>query len=165
MELESEFLNNLSKYCELGFIRKSQHPELPITIYNYTQKASFEEKWDNITINSRGLILNNDGKIIIKGPKKFFNKEEKWSAKFDISQSIISEKLDGYYISIKLDSLYGLVISSRGSFCNNILLRPKNSSQSQLDGKYSQIFSTSVNFSKIFLEMKELLLLDIQNQD
>lgn len=46
MELESEFLNNLSKYCELGYIRKSQHPELPITIYNYTQKASFEEKWD-----------------------------------------------------------------------------------------------------------------------
>lgn len=118
MELESEFLNNLSRYCELGFIRKSQHPELPITIYNYTQKASFEEKWDNITINSRGLILNNDGRIVIKGPKKFFNKEEKWSAKFDISQSIISEKLDGYYISIKLDDLYGLVISSRGSFCN-----------------------------------------------
>lgn len=118
MKLESEFLDNLSKYCQLGFIRKSQHPKLPITIYNYTQKASFKEKWDNITINSRGLILNNDGEIIIKGPKKFFNKEEKWSAKFDISQSIISEKLDGYYISIKLDSLYGLVISSRGSFCN-----------------------------------------------
>lgn len=118
MQLEQEFIQNLNLYCEQGYIRKSSHPQLPLNIYNYTQIATYEEKWDNITLNTRGLILDTENNLIIRGPKKFFNKDEKWSAKFDIQKSIISEKLDGYYISIKQDSRYGLIISSRGSFCN-----------------------------------------------
>lgn len=111
-------LQTINNYIEQGYIRASKHPNLPITIYNYTQKATNEEKWDLITTTCRGLILDNSGQTVIQGPKKFFNKEEKWSAKFDITKSIISEKLDGYYISIKLDTKYGLIISSRGAFCN-----------------------------------------------
>ena len=123
MNFGDVFLSKLKQYSKDGYIRESAHPFLPLWIYNYTPKTSFEEKWDEITLNARGLIIGWD--IIehefytcIQGPKKFFNKEEKWSAKFDISKSIISEKLDGYYISIKLDPRLGLVISSRGSFCN-----------------------------------------------
>lgn len=112
------FISNLHQYIQDGYIRESHHPSLPITIYNYTQAATFQEKWDNITLHTRGLILDDDDNPIIQGPTKFFNQSEKWSAKFDISKSIISEKLDGYYISIKLDDHYGLIISSRGSFCN-----------------------------------------------
>ena len=123
MTLNDDFLAKLTYYCENGYVRKSAHPVWSLWIYNYTPKTTFEERWDEITLNTRGLIIGYD--IIkhefytcIQGPKKFFNKEEKWSAKFDISHSIISEKLDGYYISIKLEPRLGLVISSRGSFCN-----------------------------------------------
>lgn len=108
----------LPKYIKDGYIRASRHPVLPITIYNYTQQATFEEKWDEITTTCRGLILDDYGRIIIKGPRKFFNREEEWADKFDIREAIISEKLDGYYISLKQDGRYGFIISSRGSFCN-----------------------------------------------
>lgn len=114
----NQILQKIPKYTQDGYIRASRHPNLPLTIYNYTQKATNDEKWDKVTEFCRGLILDDSEQIIIRGPKKFFNRGEKWAAKFDISKSIISEKLDGYYISIKLDSHYGLIINSRGSFCN-----------------------------------------------
>ena len=123
MTLSNDFLAKLMYYCENGYVRKSAHPFLPLWIYNYTPKTTFEEKWDEITLNTRGLVVGFDLTkhefyTCIQGAKKFFNKEEKWAAKFNISKSIISEKLDGYYISIKFDPRLGLVISSRGSFCN-----------------------------------------------
>ncbi len=32
--------------------------------------------WDDITLNCRGLILDNEGRVIAKSFQKFFNMEE-----------------------------------------------------------------------------------------
>lgn len=124
MLIDDAFMAQLFQYQKNGYIREAKHPNLPLRIYNYTPKTTFESKWDNITLNTRGLVLDFNHNthlpdLFIRGPKKFFNKDENdFTPKMDLSKVLISEKLDGYYISIKLDPIYGLVISSRGSFCN-----------------------------------------------
>lgn len=118
MKLNEQDIKDLIDLVNEGYVRKADHPTLPLSIYNYTQKAQFESNWNHITRQTRGLVLDDQYNIIIKCPEKFFNQDEPLAAKVDLNNARISEKLDGYYISIKLDSDWGLIITSRGSFDN-----------------------------------------------
>ena len=108
----------LARMIELGYIRVQEHPSLPLKIYNYTDKAQMDGVWNDTTRACRGLVLDDKGKVIIKCPPKFFNLGDSFAADIDLEKAQLSEKLDGYYISIKLDSEYGLIVTSRGSFDN-----------------------------------------------
>lgn len=121
-KLDEQQIVELKKNIENGYVRESQHPTLPLSIYNYTQKAQFEGEWNPITRMCRGLVLDDRYNIIIKCPEKFFNVGEPLAAKVDLMNARISEKLDGYYISIKVDSDWGLIVTSRGSFDNQYTL-------------------------------------------
>lgn len=118
MNLTNEQIDALKKNIENGYVRVAEHPTLPLKIYNYTPKAQFENEWNPITRMCRGLVLDSHYNIIIKCPEKFFNVGEPLAAKVDLLNARISDKLDGYYISCKIDSDYGLIITSRGSFEN-----------------------------------------------
>lgn len=111
-------INALNELVDSGYINKADHPELPLHIYNYLPKTQFEGNWNRITMSTRGLVLDDYYKTIIKCPNKFFNKEEPLAVDINLLNARISEKLDGYYISIKADSKWGLIITSRGSFDN-----------------------------------------------
>lgn len=121
MNLSKQDIDDLASLVNDGYVRKAEHPKLPLSIYNYSQKTQFEGNWNKITRQTRGLVLDDDYKIIVKCPEKFFNKDEPLAAKVNLANARISEKLDGYYISIKLDSDYGLIITSRGSFANQYI--------------------------------------------
>lgn len=118
MNLNDQDITNLLSLINEGYIRKAEHPTLPLFIYNYTPKTQFEQVWNNITRITRGLVLDETYQFIIKCPEKFFNKGEPFASSINLFNCRISEKLDGYYISIKQDSKYGLIITSRGSFHN-----------------------------------------------
>lgn len=112
------------KAVEDGYVRVQYHPKLPLAILNYTEKTQFEGRWDDTTRRCRGLVVawdifSEEMKIIIESPQKFFNHNEEHAPdisgwKFD--DMWVSEKLDGYYISIRNDSQYGLIVTSRGAF-------------------------------------------------
>ena len=97
-----------------------------LAILNYTEQATFNHSWNEITRRCRGLVVEwrTKGKylpIVIESPQKFFNNIEPEApdlTKWKFSQIYISEKLDGYYISVRNDSKYGLIVTSRGSFDN-----------------------------------------------
>ena len=116
--LSAELQQELKKNIQNGYVRVSEHPSLPLKIFNYTPKAQYDNEWNEITRMCRGLVLDDDYNIIIKCPPKFFNLGEPFAADIDLLNARISEKLDGYYISIKVDSDYGLIVTSRGSFDN-----------------------------------------------
>lgn len=126
MKLNDKDISNLIDSINNGYIRKANHPTLPLSIYNYTQKTQFEGNWTPITRQTRGLVLDDNYNIIIKCPEKFFNKDEPLAAPVDLMNARISEKLDGYYISIKLDSDWGLIITSRGSLDNKYIEAAKS---------------------------------------
>ena len=114
----------LEKEIEKGYIncRKKEYNGATLAILNYTKKAQFERKWNDYTRVCRGLVVNwETGEIVINSPEKFFNIGEQEAPNLDDWEGdplSYCEKLDGYYISIRNDSKYGFIITSRGSFEN-----------------------------------------------
>lgn len=76
-------IDTLLRYEELGLVYKQVHPELPISIWNYTEKVQWEGLWNQITLQCRGLVVQNTtGKVLARPFKKFFNLSE---GKTDVS--------------------------------------------------------------------------------
>jgi len=59
---------------DLGMVKVTKHPMLPLFIYNYTQRAQFTpEHWNHVTDLCRGLVVDSLGYIVARGFKKFWN--------------------------------------------------------------------------------------------
>lgn len=112
-------LETLHRYYEDGLLYKQTHPSLPLTIWNYTEKVQYEGLWDDVTLQCRGLITDdNTGEIIIRPFRKFFNYEEL------VDKNVIPTKGEYVYIQEKVDGSLGIlfnyegewIIATRGSF-------------------------------------------------
>src|SRR4051812_2913764 len=50
-----------------GPLVSSRHPELPLTVYNYTSKRAIrEEEWTPLVSACRGLVVRDDGLIVAR---------------------------------------------------------------------------------------------------
>ncbi len=116
----------LNDYYERGLITKQSHPNLPLTIWNYTEKVQYENLWDEVTLKCRGLITdNNTGKIIVEPFKKFFNYEELVADR--IPDARIPSNGDYVYVQEKMDGSLGIlfyyedewIMATRGSFTSD----------------------------------------------
>lgn len=111
-----EILQLLNKYHDDGLLYKQFHPTLPLTIWNYTPKVQYEGLWDEITLMSRGLVTDENGDIVARPLKKFFNIEEnkhKSTSDFEVFM-----KMDGSLI-IVFWYKDQWVVASRGSFTSD----------------------------------------------
>ena len=109
-------LEQLNKYYEDGLLYKQVHPTLPLTIWNYSESVQYEKKWDEITLSCRGLVTDNEGNVVARPFKKFFNIEENKhtpTEEFDVY-----EKMDGS-LGILFNYKGEWVLASRGSFTSD----------------------------------------------
>jgi RNA ligase len=53
----------LAEMIDGGYVRAQTHPALPLTIYNYTEKAQYENIWNPVTLACRGLVVDADGAL------------------------------------------------------------------------------------------------------
>jgi RNA ligase len=104
----------LNSYYVSGKLRKSVHPTLDLTIWNYTDLVQFEKSWDPITLSARALVTNSAGEIIARSFPKFFNFEESRHVSLGFDYNVY-KKLDGSLILL-FNYLGNWVVSSRGSF-------------------------------------------------
>lgn len=59
------------------YIRLQVHPSEPLGILNYTDKASWDGEWNDVTMTCRGLIYDMTNYDVIARPfKKFYNYEQ-----------------------------------------------------------------------------------------
>jgi T4 RnlA family RNA ligase len=107
-------LETLESYYNEGWLIKQTHPELPLTIWNYSQTTQYAGKWDDVTLMTRGLVTDNEtGEIVARPFKKFFNWEE--NKHTPTNEFEVYNKMDGSLIIAFY--LYGSwVFASRGSF-------------------------------------------------
>lgn len=61
---------------EKGLVRSSRHNSFPLTIYKYTEQCVFGREWTDLLLMCRGLIVHDNGDVIARPFKKFFNIEE-----------------------------------------------------------------------------------------
>lgn len=111
----------LAQMQEQGMVRHQVHPHAPYTILNYTEKAAFDNVWNDVTLACRGLIYNHDTLEVIARPfRKFMNYGQTGAAVIGVTeQVVVTDKMDG-----SLGILYRLpngdpAIATRGSFTSD----------------------------------------------
>jgi RNA ligase len=128
------------KEVENKYITRRVHPKYPnIVILNYTENATYEKHWNDITLNCRGLIINEDtGEVLARPFGKFFNLSEYPEYEKDIpfeEQPEFTVKHDGSLgISYKIDGK--VYWATRGSFESE----QAAIAQRIWDTKYSHVF-------------------------
>ncbi|MDG4863654.1 RNA ligase [Streptomyces sp. T-3] len=110
----------LAHSLDEGFVREQSHPSLPLRILNYTEKAQFERVWNEVTRQCRGLVVDENGRILARPYAKFFNFSEHPEGTFGLDDPVVvTDKLDG-----SLGILYpvpegGYAVATRGSFASD----------------------------------------------
>ena len=117
----------LEAHVDAGLIRKQYDPTRPLSIYTYSTVCELNEAWDEYTRESRGLVLDDKGRVVIPCIPKFFNSGTKFAEPISLSDPAteITEKNDGYLIQVKKDNEYGLVVTSKGSFTSKMVEKAK----------------------------------------
>ena len=107
-----------------GWVERNDHPSFPISIYNYSRKTQYEGKWDEITKQCRGLILDKEGNVVAKSFDKFFNYEELTLKDIPEETFEVFEKLDGS-LGILFWYQGKWILSSKGSFTSDQAIKGK----------------------------------------
>lgn len=90
-------LERLEIELQDGYVKEQKHPTLPLTVLNYTDKATYDRRWNMVTENCRGLIVNNvTHEVIARGPRKFFNYGEPSATPWPLDTQVrLTRKEDG----------------------------------------------------------------------
>lgn len=145
--------NELERMMAENRIIKQVHPYLPLTIYNYTNRAQFVNEWTESERVCRGLIVE-DGTldVIARGPSKFFNYGQTGAPYIDPEDKVrVTRKEDGslgiaWYYDDGKNEHFG--IATRGSFTSNQALHA--SSMLDEDFNYEIREASQDNLTRIF---------------
>lgn len=116
-------LVELEKLVEQRFVMKQKHLIHPLWIYNYTNACQWEKNWNEITLQCRGLVLDEEGNVIARSFPKFFNYEELKPEEIPTDEPYtITVKMDGSLIlAFKYKGEF--IVASRGSFTSEQALK------------------------------------------
>jgi RNA ligase len=117
-------LEVLEEYIDKGLVVKQNHPTLPLSIYNYSRTTQYDSMWDDITLNCRGLVLDNEGNVVAKPFPKFFNYEEHKPEDIPNENFEVYEKMDGS-LGIIFHYEGDWLIATRGSFTSEQAIKGK----------------------------------------
>lgn len=108
-------LSKLQDYIDKDLVVYQTHPTLPLRIFNYSRTCQYEGAWDNVTLQCRGLILDDQNQVVARPFRKFFNIEERKHTPTEDFE--VFEKLDGSLIILYF--YQGWRVASKGSFSSD----------------------------------------------
>lgn len=159
-------VNKLNTYYDDGLVYKQVHPTLPLTIWNYSEKVQYEGLWNDVTLQTRGLVTDDKGNVVARPFKKFFNMEEgKHTPTSDFN---VYEKMDG---SLGIFFYYEgqWIMATRGSFTSDQSAKGYemmfNYDLNKLHKDYTYLFEIIYNENRIVVRypFEDLVLLGMIN--
>jgi RNA ligase len=157
-------LEDLEKAISDGWVRSQTNEDDTLSIYNYTEAAQYKRYWNDVTLNCRGLILDNDMNIVARPWKKFFNYGER-PLLFSTDDPIeATDKKDGSLgILYRHPMTYDWKIATRGSFQSDQAIHATMVWQN----KYSHIVFPDVVMTYLFevIYPKNRIVLDYDDMD
>lgn len=110
----------LQEMVTQGYVKVQTHPEYPYNIACYTKQAMFDRKWNDVTLNCRGLIWHSrTGEVLARPFKKFFNYGEPNCPTIDPHEFVqVYDKVDGS-LGIVYTTPNGPQIATKGSFTSD----------------------------------------------
>lgn len=132
-------LEDFQKAVEAGRIYGTKHPEYPYTIYKYSQVTTYAKDWDDITIASRGLVVNHEtGEIVARPFKKFFNYSEGLTPDEVLTGPFrVADKLDGSLGILFKNPSGGYEITTAGGFSSDQAAHASKIYNERYAGKWS----------------------------
>jgi RNA ligase len=130
-----------------GRVTRRKHDTFPYQILNYSPEVQYSRTWDEVTLNCRGLILDEDYNIVARPWKKFFNLGDvvlpmSWGDKVEVT-----DKVDGS-LGIMYPAPNGAnFIATRGSFHSeqaefaSVLLWNKYHEIARMDKDYNDLYT------------------------
>lgn len=120
----SDILNekDLEMECASGYVLERRHPRLPLYLYNYTKSAQYDQRWNDVTRQTRGLIVDFQGNIIARPFPKFFNYGESHADTIHLNDTVEAyDKIDGSLGILYPDpsQRHGYAVATRGSFTSD----------------------------------------------
>lgn len=113
------FLTQLGEEIAAKNIRSQVHPG-GLTIYNYTEQAVYQGRWNRATRNARGLILDHQGRVIARPFAKFHNYGEAHAIEVQPDDLVLPyDKLDGSLGIMYMAPDGYPAIATRGSFTSD----------------------------------------------
>jgi RNA ligase len=111
-------LTLLDQMTAEGYVRVQRHPTLPLSIYNYTEKAQYGSVWNDVTLRCRGLIVDAaSGTVLARPFAKFFNHGQPDAPLLDPSDEVVvTDKADGSLGVLHPLPEGGFAVATRGSF-------------------------------------------------
>lgn len=112
---------DLHDMIEEGYVRVAFHPDFPLEIFCYTEKAVHDRVWNKVTRACRGLIINDEtGEVVARPFAKFFNIGEPMCPELPWSGRVVEvkDKMDGS-LGIAYETPQGLAIATKGSFTSD----------------------------------------------
>lgn len=124
MKLEELFtFEELEQEVEDKTVNIQSHPTLPLFIANYSDLATYQRRWNEVTLNCRGLIYDKDFNIVARGPHKFWNAGEPNAPVFPLDTKVsVTSKEDGS-LGIYWEYEGHKGIATRGSFASDQAIR------------------------------------------
>lgn len=103
-----------------GYVRVQTHPDLPLSIANYSEKTQYENCWNPVTLNCRGLIFDDQRNLVARPYRKFFNYgDDANTGPLELDAPVhVSDKLDGS-LGISYPTPEGVAVATRGSFTSD----------------------------------------------
>lgn len=107
-----------------GYLTERYHPKFNLAILNYTDKTTYDRKWNDITLQCRGLIFNYlTGEVKARPFPKIFNHNEPDAPTIPLDASVrVTDKIDGS-LGIMYITEDGYAIATRGSFTSEQAIR------------------------------------------
>lgn len=103
-----------------GYVRVQRHPDEPLVIHNYTEKAQYESAWNPVTLACRGLVAHLDGTVVARPFGKFFNYGQPDAPEVALGAPVrVTDKADGSLGVIYPDSSGRPAVATRGSFTSD----------------------------------------------
>lgn len=107
----------LQSYVDRGLVQVQYHYELPLRIIKYTRQCTYENAWDNFTLQCRGLVIDDTGNVVGRGPNKFFNHFQLTTSQipsFDEPHNVYRKEDGSLGIIFKYEG--EIVVATQGSF-------------------------------------------------
>lgn len=140
MTIKKPNFKRLEELTEAGYLRKVTSPCGKLFLYNYTDKTTYEKKWNKHTLNARGTVYEvGTNKIIAKAFPKFFNFGELATSK---SKNLLKQQ--NFEVFEKMDGSLGIIyfydgtwrVNTRGSFTSDQAIKA-----TEMLGKYNLAYT------------------------
>lgn len=107
---------DLKLAIEVGDVAAKHHPNLPLSIYNYTPQCQYRRSWTNTTRMCRGLIVSDDGDVVALSFPKFFTYGDPLAPVIPPDDPVVvTDKVDGS-LGILYPTPDGPAVATKASF-------------------------------------------------